>query len=54
MPDLTGFTASETIQILKQLKAEYKLEGSGFVKSQEPKAGSTLTPNAAIKIVLEP
>lgn len=54
MPDLTGFTASETIQIIKQLQVEYKMEGSGFVKTQEPKAGSPLSPNTSIKIVLEP
>lgn len=54
MPDLSGFTASETIQIVKQLHVEFKMEGSGFVKSQEPKAGSPLSPNTSIKIVLEP
>lgn len=54
MPDLAGLTASEVIQVLKQLKVNYSLEGSGFVKSQDPKANTNLSPNTNVKIVLEP
>ncbi|MDF3819778.1 penicillin-binding protein [Leptospira sp. 96542] len=53
MPDLVGFTASESIQILKSLKIPYELEGSGFVRSQEPMPGTNLSDKPIIKIKLE-
>jgi cell division protein FtsI/penicillin-binding protein 2 len=54
MPDLTGLTASEVLQVLKQLKVKYTLEGSGFVKTQEPKPNAPLSPDTNVKIGLEP
>ncbi|PJZ86658.1 PASTA domain-containing protein, partial [Leptospira levettii] len=54
MPDMTGLTASEVIQVLKQLKVKYTLDGSGFVKSQDPKPNTSITPNITVKIILEP
>lgn len=43
MPDLMGFTMSEAIQVVKKMKRNYTLEGSGFVTSQDPPPGTKLS-----------
>ncbi len=51
MPDLTGKTKDEVIQILDELNLQYTINGSGRVISQSPKPGESLS--GEISIVVE-
>ncbi|MCZ8157563.1 MAG: penicillin-binding transpeptidase domain-containing protein [Leptospira sp.] len=53
MPNLEGLTASESISALNQLKRPYQIIGSGFVKQQEPLAGTPIPNQSTIKVILE-
>ena len=52
MPDLTGYSRSETIYLMKLLNYKYELEGYGYVKEQSIKPGEDVGENI-IKIKLE-
>ncbi|TGN20905.1 penicillin-binding protein [Leptospira idonii] len=53
VPDFTGITASESIQILKKLNIPYQIIGSGFVVKQEPKQGTPIKGITEIKLFLQ-
>ena len=52
MPDLTGYSRSEAIYLMKTLGYKYELEGYGYVTSQSLSPGSNIDDNV-IKIKLE-
>lgn len=52
MPNLLGFTATESISVLRKLKGRYSLEGSGYVKEQDPQPGTKLTGDSIIRLKL--
>ena len=52
MPDLTGYSRSETIYLMKTLGYNYELEGYGYVVEQSIPAGTDVGENV-IKIKLE-
>ena len=51
MPDLTGYTRSEAIYLMKTLGYNYELEGYGYVTAQSIKAGEVVGDNT-VKITL--
>ena len=51
MPDLTGYTRSEAIYLMKTLRYNYELEGYGYVTAQSIKPGETVGDNT-VKITL--
>ena len=51
MPDLTGYTRSEAIYLMKTLGFDYELEGYGYVTAQSIKAGEVVGGNT-VKITL--
>ena len=51
MPDLTDYTRSETIYLMKTLGFDYELEGYGYVTAQSIKAGEVVGDNT-VKITL--
>ena len=51
MPDLTGYTRSEAIYLMKTLGYDYELEGYGYVSAQSIKAGEIVGDNT-VKITL--
>ena len=50
MPDLTGYSRSEVINLMDALDYEYQIDGYGYVTSQSIKAGDTVT--GEVKITL--
>ncbi|MBR3209443.1 MAG: penicillin-binding protein [Bacilli bacterium] len=52
MPDLTGYSRSEVIYLMKTLGYDYELEGYGYVKQQSLAPGENVE-NKKIKIILE-
>ncbi|MBV6493109.1 MAG: Stage V sporulation protein D [Turneriella sp.] len=45
MPDFQGFSKKELLfQVLSKFPGDHKFEGSGYVVSQNPKAGAAITP----------
>ena len=45
MPDLTGYSRSEAIYLLKALNINYELTGYGHVTAQSIKAGDMVNGN---------
>ena len=52
MPDLSGYSRSETIYLMNTLGYKYELEGYGYVKQQSLKPGEDVNENI-VKIKLE-
>ena len=52
MPDLTGYSRSEAIYLMKTLGYDYEIEGYGYVTNQSLKPGETVG-NNKIKITLK-
>lgn len=52
MPDLRGLNPKEVIHIFKNTDIEVKIKGTGMVKEQEPKFGTSLQGVKEIKIIL--
>lgn len=54
MPDLTGLTLREVLQLFSTTSTEVKIEGSGFVVKQYPEPGKEFLLSKNIKIKMEP
>lgn len=54
MPDLTGLSLRELLTVYPQAKfPEYKISGSGKVRSQTPQAGTSLTEDTEVRLELQ-
>lgn len=54
MPDLTGLTLKEALQILSDWKISVEVEGSGVVKKQIPNPGKKMEQKDKVKLVCDP
>lgn len=53
MPDLKGYNPKDVIHIFKNSGIEVKIKGTGMVKEQYPKAGTSLQEIKEIQIILD-
>lgn len=52
IPNLTGWSKKDTQKILEILKVKYEFDGTGYVISQDISAGTAVTDDMVIKLVL--
>ena len=53
VPDFTGLSKKDLLPLMEQSKGKLNINGSGWVTSQSPEAGSPLTENTIIELYLE-
>ncbi len=53
MPDLQGFSLRKSLRILQDFELEIRIEGTGKVVGQEPRAGTVLGSTKECKLILE-
>lgn len=53
VPDFTGMSMRELLPLFNRSDIEIKINGSGWVKSQSPEAGTPITENMLIELNLE-
>jgi penicillin-binding protein 2B len=53
IPNLTGWSKKDAINILKLLSVNYEVEGSGYVIEQSIPVGTQITDNMSVKITLK-
>ena len=52
MPNLIGLSYKDAINILKLMKVEYMIEGTGYVTTQSISEGTKVTEGNSVKITL--
>lgn len=53
LPDLTNFSRTDVVDMCKLLKIKYKIEGTGYVVNYNYPAGTNITSDMELNIVLE-
>ena len=53
VPDLSGMNVQEANEVLTGLKLKLKIKGSGFAKTQNPKAGTQVNRQTEITVTFE-
>ena len=50
-PDVMGLTIREAVRLLNQNGFDFEVSGSGYVASQIPKPGASISPGATLRLV---